>query len=68
MARCYSKSSSSFEGIDQTKHDAKERNEPQPDFKMTLQFMEEYDKTKSPVFLFEQKVSSTFHNYGKYYE
>ena len=30
--------------------------------------MEEYDKTKSPVFLFEQKVSSTFHNYGKYYE
>lgn len=29
-----------FEGIDRRKHDAKERNEPQPDFKITVQFME----------------------------
>lgn len=29
-----------FEGIDRRKHDAKERNEPQPDFKVTVQFME----------------------------
>lgn len=29
-----------FEGIDRRKQDAKQRNEPQPDFKVTVQFME----------------------------
>lgn len=29
-----------FEGIEKRKHDAKQRNEPQPDFKVTVQFME----------------------------
>ena len=29
-----------FEGIDQRKSDAKQRNEPLPDFKVTVQFME----------------------------
>lgn len=29
-----------FEGIDKRKHDAKQRNEPLPDFKVTVQFME----------------------------
>ena len=29
-----------FEGIDQRKSDAKHRNEPLPDFKVTVQFME----------------------------
>ena len=33
-----------FEGIDRRKHDAKERNEPQPDFKITVQFMEVHAK------------------------
>ena len=29
-----------FEGIDKRKTDAKQRNEPLPDFKVTVQFME----------------------------
>ena len=29
-----------FEGIDKRKHDTKQRNEPLPDFKVTVQFME----------------------------
>ena len=29
-----------FEGIDKRKHEAKQRNEPSPDFKVTVQFME----------------------------
>lgn len=29
-----------FDGIDKRKHDAKQRNEPLPDFKVTVQFME----------------------------
>jgi len=40
-----------FEGIDRRKHDAKERNEPQPDFKITVQFMEvQYMLKKSQIF------------------
>lgn len=35
-----------FEGIDRRKHDAKERNEPQPDFKVTVQFMEVHPTKK----------------------
>lgn len=39
-----------FEGIDRRKHDAKERNEPQPDFKITVQFMELYNEELMDLF------------------
>nr|XP_058952852.1 kinesin-like protein KIF21A [Pocillopora verrucosa] len=39
-----------FEGIDRRKQDAKQRNEPQPDFKVTVQFMELYNEELMDLF------------------
>ena len=45
-----------FEGIDRRKHDAKERNEPQPDFKVTVQFMEVHAKIITNIILIEVEL------------
>lgn len=42
-----------FEGIDQRKSDAKHRNEPLPDFKVTVQFMELYNEELMDLFDFD---------------
>lgn len=42
-----------FEGIDRRKQDAKQRNEPLPDFKVTVQFMELYNEELMDLFDFD---------------
>ncbi|XP_068706448.1 kinesin-like protein KIF21A [Montipora foliosa] len=46
-----------FEGIDKRKTDAKQRNEPLPDFKVTVQFMELYNEELMDLFDFDNNKS-----------
>ena len=56
-----------FEGIDQRKNDAKQRNEPLPDFKVTVQFMEVGStvETLVKIFLNCRKMAQDFKNSPK---
>ena len=61
-----------FEGIDQRKSDAKHRNEPLPDFKITVQFMEVGNTvaTLLKIFLVQKwhrmlKIVPNFHDIKK---